>query len=588
MCGIFGYAGSKRSAADAVLEGLQRLDYRGYDSWGIGVVERNLHVEKKVGTVGRTTALPKSPIGIGHTRWATHGAVTATNAHPHYSSDRSFILAHNGIAENADAIKTTLQSEGYRFSTQTDTESIVRLIEKKRSKKLDLSEAVRSAFKELTGRNTIIVLATDGDIVAARNGSPLVIGFGSKSSEVYFSSDIFSCAPHVEEYIVLDNGQMATYRKGIVSVFDIQTGKKIRAVREKNLLRDVSVNKGKYAHFMLKEIHEAPFVVQQVTKENARKYRGLALAVKRAPRVYCIGSGTAGAAAAQIAYYLRVYGNIPATALIGAEATDYRNLIGPKDVLIAPSQSGETADVLEVLELAKKRGATIASFVNMPGSMMTRLSDYPFMAHAGPEICVMSTKIFVSQIAWGYLVAKAVQGALPEGIRRLKKTASHINVLLSDTAYMSEIARHGKRMSRNKHIFLLGKAQNLQIIKEGMVKMIEGAYIHAHAIAAGDLKHYAITLMEPGVSVIALVSDDDVKSDTLNAIHEVRARGAEVFGIAPQKEKGFTHYLHVPDGGETSAIINVVPLQLLAYSMAVALNNNVDKPRNIAKSVTVK
>jgi glucosamine--fructose-6-phosphate aminotransferase (isomerizing) len=588
MCGIFGYTGVQRNAADAVLEGLQRLDYRGYDSWGIGVVRDGLHVEKKVGIVGTKNTLPKSSIGVGHTRWATHGSVSVTNAHPHFSSDKSFILAHNGIAENADAIKATLSKEGYRFSTETDTESIVRLIEKKLSKKLPLPEAVRSAFKKLTGRNTIIVLTKGGDIIAARNGSPLVIGFGSKDSEIYFSSDIFSFAPHVEESLVLDNGQMAVYEGGVLSVRDIASGKKVRASREKNLLKDVSVSKGDYAHFMLKEIHEAPFVVRQVTRESEENYRALARSIKKARTVYCIGSGTAGAAAAQIAFYLRAYGNIPAVALIGAEAADYRDLIGPKDLLIAPSQSGETADVLEVLELAKERGTEIASFVNMPGSMMTRLSDHKFMAHAGPEICVMSTKIFVSQIAWGYLVAKAVQGKLAEGKRQLNKTANIIEKLLKDARYMSDIAKHANRLSKNEHVFLLGKGQNLQMIKEGMVKMIEGAYIHAHAIAAGDLKHYAITLMEPGVNVIAVVSNDNVMNDTLNAVHEVRARGADVFGIAPRREKTFSHYLPVPDGGETSAIVNVVPLQLLAYRMAVALKHNVDKPRNIAKSVTVK
>ncbi|MHB1086386.1 MAG: glutamine--fructose-6-phosphate transaminase (isomerizing) [Minisyncoccota bacterium] len=588
MWGIFGYTGVKRDAADAVLEGLQRLDYRGYDSWGIGVVHDGLHVGKKVGIVGKTQSLPKSSVGIGHTRWATHGAVTEINAHPHFSSDKSFILAHNGIAENADVLKSALIKEGYSFITETDTESIVRLVEKKLSKRLPLKDAVRAAFKELTGRNTIIVLAKNGDIVAARNGSPLVVGFGARDAEVYFSSDIFSFAPHVKETLVLDNGQMAVYQAGAFAVYDIASGKAVRAKREKNLLKDVAVDKGSYPHFMLKEIHEAPFVLRQVTHESENKYRELARAIKKARAVYCIGSGTAGAAAAQIAYYLRVYGGIPAISLIGAEASDYRDLIGPKDLLIAPSQSGETADVLEVLEIAKKRGAKIASFVNMPGSMMTRLSDYAFMAHAGPEICVMSTKIFVSQVAWGYLLAKAVQGSLPAGKRNLKRTALTIEKMLRDKKYMSLIEDHAKRLSKSKDIFLLGKGQNLQIIKEGMVKMIEGAYVHAHAIAAGDLKHYAITLMEPGVSVIATISNDAVKNDTLNAVHEVHARGASVFGIAPEPEKSFSHYLPVPDSGETTAIVNVIPLQLLAYFMAVTLKHNVDKPRNIAKSVTVR
>ncbi len=590
MCGIFGYVGEKRDATDAVMEGLRRLDYRGYDSWGVAVLDASeIKVEKQVGIVSKVKpGLPEATVGIGHTRWATHGKVSVPNAHPHYASDKSFVLAHNGIVENASKLKAMLQQEGYEFVSETDTEAIVRLVEKKRIKAKSLEEAVRLAFKELHGRNTVIVLADNGDIVAARNGSPLVLGVSASGSELYFSSDVFSFAPHVADVLVLENGEMTVCREKKFEVFNIATGKKMKPEWEKNLLKDVSVDKGQHEHFMEKEIMEAPYVIRQVVAEEDAKYKKLASAIKKARQVYCIGSGTAGAAAAQTAYYLREFGNINARELIGAEANDYRKLIGKGDLLVAPSQSGETADVLEVLEHAKAKKSLIASHVNMPGGMMTRMSDFPFMANAGPEICVMSTKIFVSQIAWGYLVAKAVQGKLAEGKQNLRAAASAIEKMLANKKYQAEIVGHAKKLAKKEHIFLLGKGQNLQIIKEGMVKMIEGAYVHAHAIAAGDLKHYAITLMEPGVSVIAALSNDDVKSDVLNAIHEVRARGADVFGVAPERHDAFDAYLHVPDTKETSAIVNIVPLQLLAYHMAKAKGNNVDKPRNIAKSVTVK
>jgi len=589
MCGIFGYAGETRDAREAVLEGLQRLEYRGYDSWGIGVVSNgSISVDKHVGLVGNDAGvLPRSHIGIGHTRWATHGKVTNENAHPHYASDRSFALAHNGIVENAPALKSSLQKDGFTFISETDTEVIVRLIERRMRKAKTLSEAIRLSFKDLEGRNTIIVLAQDGDIIAARNGSPLVLGIGT-SSEIYLSSDVFSCAPHVKSILVLDNGEMVTVRNRVISLSKIATGRTVKPVFEKNLLKDVTVSKGSYDHYMLKEIYEAPFVIRQVVKESDAKYLALARAIKRARRVYAIGSGTAGAAAAQMAFYLRLYGHIDAKELIGAEAYEYKSLIGKGDVLIAPSQSGETADVLEVLELAHARKATIATFVNMPGSMMTRLSDHKFMANAGPEICVMSTKIFVSQIAWGYLVAKAAEGKLAEGKRNLKKLATETEKLLANKKFVAEVRSHASRLAHKEHLYLLGKGQNLQIIREGMVKIIEGSYVHAHAIPAGDLKHYAITLMAPGVSVITAVSNDEVRSSVLNAIHEVRARGASVFGIAPQKDDNFDEFLAVPDTEETSAILNIIPLQLLAYYMAVELDHNVDKPRNIAKSVTVK
>lgn len=586
MCGIFGYAGSGRSAPEAVLEGLQRLDYRGYDSWGVASLQKDgIAVHKETGIVGKRLPLAKSPIAIGHTRWATHGAVTQKNAHPHYASDRSFVVAHNGIVENADDLRARL-SKKYDFVSETDTESIVHLIEEFRQDR-PIEEAVRLAFRELTGRNTIIVLTKDGAVIAARNGSPLVAGW-SESGDVYFSSDVYSFAPHVDRVLVLENGQMVGYANREFTLMDAASGKKLKPRYEPNVLHDVRVDKGAYAHYMLKEVHEDPYVVRQLTKTADADYRALALAIKRARTVYCIGSGTAGAAAAQIAYYLREYGKVNAVPLIGAEASEYMPLISSKDLLIAPSQSGETADVLEVLEHAKARGAKIASFVNMPGSMMTRLSDFKFMANAGPEICVMSTKIFVSQIAWGYLVAKTVSGTLKDGKHELSKLADVMDAYFANRAAMARIRQIAARLAKKEHLYLLGKGQNLQIIKEGMVKIIKGSYVHAHAIPAGDLKHYAITLMEKGVSVIAAVSNDTVKTDVLNAIHEVRARGAEVIGIAPENDARFAAHIPVPDTGETSAIMNTLPFQLLAYHMAAALKHNVDKPRNIAKSVTVK
>jgi glucosamine--fructose-6-phosphate aminotransferase (isomerizing) len=587
MCGIFGYVGTTRNASDAVMEGLRRLDYRGYDSWGVAVLNgHGIEVEKQVGIVSKAPLSVHGNIGIGHTRWATHGAVTENNAHPHYSADKSFVLAHNGIAENSSELKTMLEKKGHEFHTQTDTETIVRLVEEKQKKTKKLSDAVRAAFKDLKGRNTIIVLAKDGEVIAARNGSPLVLG--TKDSELYFSSDVLSFAPYVTSVLVMENGQMVSKNGHGIQVMDIEKGTKVKSKFEKNAIVGTEVSKGKYEHYMLKEIYEEPGVVLQATKESDASYRALASAIKKAKNVYTIGSGTAGAAAAQTAYYLRVYGGIKATALIGAEASDYYPLIGKGDIILSPSQSGETADVLEVLELAKKRGAKIASHVNMPGSMMTRMSDFKFMAQAGPEICVMSTKIFVSQIAWGYLVAKAVGGKLSEGKKNLKSLSSAVSTYINNEAIVDSLKELAGRMSQKENMYLLGKGQNMQIIKEGMVKIIEGSYIHAHGIPAGDLKHYAITLMEEGTPVIAVVSNDALKNDVLNAIHEVKARGARVVGISPTNADQFSDWVQVPDAKETSAIMNIIPLQLLAYYMALARGNNIDKPRNIAKSVTVK
>lgn len=590
MCGIFGYVGKKQNATLAVFDGLKRLDYRGYDSWGVGIIQnKEIFIDKHVGIVDTASLkLPASSIAIGHTRWATNGAVTDVNAHPHYASDRSFILAHNGIAENFAERKAQLIKKGYKFISETDTEVIVYQIEEERKHTKTLLEAVRVAFKKFTGRNTIILLSRDGQIIAARNGSPLVIGVADKLSEIYLSSDTLSFAPHVSHIMVLDNGQMVMVFHKQIRVSDIQTGRKVNYALEKNTIIDSGVDKSGYDHFMIKEIYEEPLVINRVVEQPDEIYIKFANAIRQAAHVYCIGSGTAGAAAAQIAYYLRIFGKIPAVGLIGAEARDYFDLIGKDDLLIAPSQSGETADVLEVIEAVKKKGTKIATFVNMPGSMMTRLSDYKFMAQAGPEICVMSTKIFVSQLAWGYLVAKAVEGKLNDGKRKLKDLSERIDIFFHNKQNISQTKKLAKTLAHKPHIFLLGKGQNLQIIKEGMVKIIEGSYVHAHAMPAGDLKHFAITLMESGMPVIFVLSNDFVKTDVLNALHEVKARGAQIIVVASQNEKSFDEYIEVPDLGEVSAIMNIVPLQLLAYYMAASLEHNIDKPRNIAKSVTVK
>lgn len=590
MCGIFGYVGDK-NASEVILEGLKRLEYRGYDSWGIAVLAKELELSKKVGAIGDLDFLDnlsKASIGIGHTRWATHGGITQENAHPHYSSDKSFVLAQNGIVENYQELKKDLAKKGHKFATQTDTEVIVRLVEEKLKTQNNLEEAVKTAFLELEGRNTIIVLSKDGQIIAARNGSPLIVGLGAKSCEIYFSSDTLSFAPFVNRVIVVDNRQMVSYINGKISLWDLDKNHKIPFKEEAIDFKNSKVDKEGYDHFMLKEIHESPYVIRQVINQDAKVYEKFAKALKSADHVYTIGSGTAGIAASQIAFYLRVFAKIKAINLIGADARDYYDLFTKKDLIIAPSQSGETADVLEVLEKAKKKGVKIVSYVNMQGSSMSRLSDFAFQSHAGPEICVMSTKVFTSQIAWGFFLAKTVAGQAEEAKIQLMNLAENMEQFLSSGQSHESIKTLADKLISAKDIFLMGKYQNFNIIKEGMVKLIEGTYKHAHGIPAGDLKHYAITLMEKGVPVIVALSDDPTKSDILNAVNEVRARGAEVIGIASEDIGNFDHLIKVPNTGETGAIMNIIPLQLLSYYMTVKLGNNVDKPRNIAKSVTVK
>lgn len=591
MCGIFGYLGNKDTAAQIVFDGLKRLDYRGYDSWGVAVEsDGGITIEKKVGKIGEESTvkhLPKGNIAIAHTRWATTGIVNQINAHPHYSSDKKFALAQNGIVENFEKLKKVLIKKGYKFISETDTEVIVHLIEEELKITKNLFDAIRKAFLQLEGRNTIILITDTGTLYAARNGSPLVIGVNSKTKEKFISSDTLSFSSLADTMIAIDNGEMVVLDSSI-AMYTITTGKKVKHTQEKITIHSSKVDKEGYDHYMIKEIHETPYVINQLLHQGRDPYEKLATAIKRAKTVYTIGSGTTGLAAAQIAYYLRKYGGIKAISLVGADAREYYDIFSKGDLMIAPSQSGETADVLEVLEYAKKKGVKIASVVNMPGSMMTRMSDYKFMCQAGAEICVMSTKVFISHIAWGYLLAKTVENKFEEGKKNLSSVSKQAQKYLEDKTKDIAIKKMSKHLLKKQHIFLLGKSQNFQVIREGMVKIIEATYKHAHAMPAGDLKHYAITLMEKGVPVIVVMSNDEVKTDVNTAINEVRLRGAEVTTIAPSPQDNFDFYLPVPDTGETSAIMSVLPLQLLAYYMAVDLGNNVDKPRNIAKSVTVK
>lgn len=591
MCGIFGYIGKnkKDNAAKKVIAGLGRLSYRGYDSWGVAeLTDSGLLVIKDVGLVPESVpvALVNASVAVGHTRWATHGGVTQNNAHPHVASDDSFVLAQNGIVENFQTLKESLQDD-FTFKTQTDTEVIVRLVEQKKQTGISMKEALRQAFLTLEGRNTVIVLTTEGTVLAARNGSPLVIG-KSPSGDLYFSSDTLSFAAEVSEVIVVENGQLVEWDGTTLHLSEIKSGKSVAVMFEPlDIVAEVA-DKAGYDHFMLKEIHESADVLAQVIAQDQAALTRFAAVVKSARTVYTLGSGTTGIAAAQIAYYLRKFAKVNTISLVGAEAQSYYDLFEKGDVIISPSQSGETADVLEVLELAQKKGVTIATYVNMAGAMMTRMADFPFMAGAGPEFCVMSTKVFTSQIAWGYLLAKTVAGEYKAGSAQLQLTKEMLREYLAKPEAERELKMLAKKLKKPTSIFLLGKSQNLEMVKEGMVKLIEGSYKHAHGIAAGDLKHYAITLMEKGVPVIVAISNDEARTDTISAGIEVQSRGATVFGIGQGVVDAFDDFISLPDPGETAALVNVVALQLLAYHLTVLLGNNVDKPRNIAKSVTVK
>lgn len=591
MCGIFGYIG-KDDARKNIINGLKRLEYRGYDSWGVAVAVNNkIGVRKQVGPIGNfedIKSLPFSTTGIGHTRWATHGGVSEANAHPHFSSDKSFILAQNGIVENYQELKEKLIKEGYKFETQTDTEVIVRLIEqKKKNKGYDLKEAVRKAFLELKGRNTIILLEQTGQhMIAVKNGSPLVLGMGNE--EVFIASDALSFADKTNKVVFVNNMEMIEYNNGNINLYKISNGERITPKIVELDTKDSKIDKEGYEHYMIKEIVEQQYTISEATSYTKAEMLPIVKAVKAAKTVYTVGAGTAGFSAAQIAYYLRDIAGVQAIELKSYEVGSYIKLFTKKDLIIAVSQSGETTDTIEALEFAKGAGVKVISLVNMLGSTVTRMSDFPYLSRSGPEICVVSTKAFTAQLAWGYLLAMSVVNKAEEAKTTIANISDYLTKFFKDNHFeqLKDIIK--KYLINNEHFFVLGKGQNYNIALEAALKMKEATYKHFEGFAAGELKHGVIALIEKNTPVFVLVSNDQYKADLLSAAAQVKARGAKVIAVAKENNPLFDEFIEMKNFGNADSIVNVIPFHLLSYNLSVKLGLNPDKPRNLAKSVTVK
>lgn len=590
MCGIFAYSGS-RDASETIINGLKRLEYRGYDSWGVAVKNGGIHVLKQVGAIGditKSTKMPKSVIGVGHTRWATHGGVTEINAHPHYSTDESFILAQNGIVQNYQELKAELIKKGYKFKSETDTEVIVRLIEYELKTTKSLRIAVRKAFLRLNGRNTIIVLdnSKKDHIIAVRNGSPLIVGVGK--DEFFFASDTLSFSDSTNKVIFLDDYDMAELIGDDMKIYSVKSGKQKDYEISKLDYKSEEISKGDYERYMLKEIVEQKDSIFNAGNYSEKDLEKLVSAIKKAKRAYTVGAGGACFAADQVAYFLRSIAGVNVIQLKAYEMSSYSKLFQKNDVLIAISQSGETADTIEAIEIARKSGVLIASAVNMMGSTITRLSDFPFYSRSGPEICVISTKSGSAQTTFGYTLAMTLIGKNKEAINNLKKLSNELDSYLS-SELLDKTELIGEKLAKQEHVYLLGRGQNFVVAILGALNMKEASYIHAEGFSAGELKHGVIALISKGTPVIVFVSNDSEKEEMISAAAEVKARGAEVIGIAVENNELFDEFIPLPkEFGAASVVANIIPCQLLAYYIAIARGHDPDKPRNLAKSVTVK
>jgi glucosamine--fructose-6-phosphate aminotransferase (isomerizing) len=591
MCGIVGYIG-KQPVIPELIEGLRRMEYRGYDSWGVAALTPGgLFVEKKVGAIGdgKLDSPPADAVlGIAHTRWATHGGVTVANTHPHASSDGRFVVAQNGIVENYLELKAVLEKQGCVFHTPTDTEAIVRLIEKKLHRYSSFAEAVRYAFLELSGRNTIIALDTKTQsIVAVRNGSPLVMGH-LKDGGVLLASDTLPLSGKTKTVTYIDDFRMVTaqlYKKP--ALFDVKSGKKLRLKKEKLELVEQKADKAGFDHFMLKEIVEQQHTVVESTGYSEQELQSLIKALAKARHIYTVGAGTASLAAGQIARFLRVIAGLPAQELRSYEIDSFVPLFSKDDLLIAVSQSGETADTLEAVKKAQDRGVKLVSIVNMIGSTLSRISEQAYLSRCGPEICVASTKAYTAQISWGYLVAMAAAGKYEAARKRLEHLAGQLRAYLVPPAFR-QLKQLAKALSQKRHFFVIGKDQHFYSALEAALKIKEITYKHFEGFAAGELKHGVIALIDKGTPVFGIVGDDEHQADVLSALAEVKVRGALTIGIAAKPNAFFDIHVPVPDVGELDPVIKIVPFQLLSYFLGAHLGHNPDKPRNLAKSVTVK
>ncbi len=608
MCGIFGYVGRRLDAAKIVLEGLKSLEYRGYDSWGVAVVptaviasaakqslkiaspsersrdDSKIVVKKRVGKIGDATVfdMPESSFAIGHTRWATHGGVTDINAHPHLDCTKSIAVVHNGIVENYEKLKKQLIAKGHQFISETDTEVIAHLVEEL-SARDPLANAVRTAFLRLQGFNAVVVIDTKSrQCIAVRNGSPLVIGFGKQ--ENYVASDPAALLPHTRMVQFLEDGEMAVIEDSRIKVFDVKTGKPLPVKKQKLDWTQTQSQKGDYPHFMIKEIYEQPDVLTGIAG-NASQANTLAKEIKKSYGTYMVGCGTAGYACLAGAYLFSKIAKRHVNWAIGSEFGYHLDFLTPKSLVIALSQSGETMDILESVKKAKDKGATIAALTNVLGSTLYRLSDKKLLVGAGPEKAVASTKDFTGKLGHLILTAYALSNRSREGQEVVMSAVRSAKKVLRDAQQIRNLA---KKLKHKEHMFVIGRGLSYPASLETALKIKEISYIHAEGLAAGELKHGPLALVEAGVPCIAFLPNDETYGANLAGAMEMKARGGMIIGISFKRADVFDEYIEVADAREGTIIPNVIVAQLLAYYVSVEKGLDPDKPRNLAKSVTVK
>ncbi len=597
MCGIFGYVGHKTDAAKIIFEGIKLLEYRGYDSWGIATkvksgklkVKNEFTIDKHVGKIADSNLTSsilnhKSSLGIGHTRWATHGGVTVANCHPHLDCTRAIAVVHNGIVENFQVLKEDLIKKGHKFISETDTEVIPHLIEEN-LKKEGFASGVRDSFNKLRGLNAIVVAnAISKEIVCAKNGSPLVVGIGDK--EFFVSSDIVGIVPHTRKVIFLKDNEMAILGKEI-QLLTLPSGKKLQSVPEKIDWKFENASKGKFQDFMIKEIHEQPLIIRNIAKNYSQNIKKLANYVQNARGTFFIGAGTAFHAGLSGTYLFSKIAKKHVNTAVASEFNYLEDFLTGDSLIIVLSQSGETIDVVEPVNRAKSKKSKIVAITNSLGSTIYRLSDYNVLLNAGPEKAVASTKAYIAKLSVLLMLTFALINREEKAKEILLNTAEEIERLLENKQVL-EIKKVAKFLSKTKNIYAIGRGASYPSALEGALKIKEVTYIPTEGFAGGELKHGAIALIGYGTKCIVFAPNDETYESIISNAIEVKSRGGIIIGISNRKSSAFDHFIEVRDVKEGSYLAQAVVAQLLAYYMAVELKLDPDKPRNLAKSVTVK
>jgi glucosamine--fructose-6-phosphate aminotransferase (isomerizing) len=588
MCGIFAYIGKKKNAAEIVLDGLKKLEYRGYDSWGIAVRPdkiSEIQVDKHVGKIGEaTTILPKGSVAIGHTRWATHGGVSDENAHPHLDCRRKIAVIHNGIVENYKEIKKKLKFQGHHFYSETDTEVVAHLIEENLAT-MAIEKAVFSAFNNLVGSNAIAVLDLANEtVVACRDGSPLVVGLGK--DEYFLASDVTPFLKKTNRVVFIRDGQGVLLTKKGVRLYNLKTGRKKRFQIKTIDWKIEDAQKGGYPHFLLKEIVEQKSTLSKTASLNEEEIKSLAKKIEREGEVVLFACGSASYCALAGQYIFAETG-INARAYGAYEFLPFIRFCDHKTVAFAISQSGETADTLIAAKKVRTQGASLAAVVNAVGSTLERLADYVLVVGAGPEIAVPSTKALTAQVAILYLMAKAVSGEFNQAQKEIKSLGQKIDKWLTKR-FQNKIMKLAKSLVDKEDMYLVGKYQNYPAALEFALKVKETSYVHAEAFNSGEPKHGVISLIQKGTPCVVLVSNDETRKEVLSSAAELKARGGRIIGVSPSPAEEFDDFIQIFEAGQLSFIPNVIVGQLLGYYLAIGRGADPDKPRNLAKSVTVK